>query len=901
LWKEGRDNIRAKWPVMGGEEVCRKLEVASEKGLSPAQAAQRQNKYGKNSFQKGDTKSPLIIFMSQFGDFLILVLLAATLVSALLGEYVDGITIMAILFLNAVLGTVQEYRAERSLKALRELAAPRTSVIREGRRMGVNSEEIVPGDVVILDPGDRVGADLRLLEAQGLLIDEAPLTGESVPSSKSETALSSVPSSPGDTSNMVYGGTLVVEGRGRGVVVATGDDSQLGKIAHLMEQVNPQLTPLQKRLERLGKYLVAACMAVCFLVMVLGVWRGETVYHMFMAGVSLAVAAIPEGLPAIVTVSLALGVQRMIKRRAIVRQLPAVETLGSATVICSDKTGTLTRNRMVLKEVFTGGELYFKEEDAPWKKSSRGAVNPAGKNNLSLALKIGLLCNNALFNPSQGKETRTNGNFIGDPTEVALAEAARDAGIKWRENRLQEFSFTPERKRMSVLIRGERKHRLLVKGAPEVIINQCRYIYKNGEIKPLGKLERKIIRDTFERMAGTSLRSLAVAYRDFKPGKGPVTAEEAERELVWVGLMGMEDPPRAEVPSAVNLCHRAGVKVVMITGDHRNTALSIARKLGIIRKGKVLTGDELDQLDDSSLSKIIEDIHVFARVDPSHKLRLVRAFKSKGHVVAMTGDGVNDAPAVKEADIGIAMGSTGTEVTKEAASLVLEDDNFSTIVAAVEEGRNIYSNIRKFIRFLLGCNSGEIITMLLAILIGLPLPLRPIQILWVNLVTDGLPALALGVEEPDREIMNAPPRKKEENLFDRHTWFKLVLKGLLIGAATLAVFTITLFNHGDLVLAQTAALASLVVTQLVFVFDCRSERVSFEEANKKPNYYLYAAVVISFLLLLMVVYCDFWQGIFQTSPLGVREWLYIAGFSLLPYLVPWYSQERLQARAHVEP
>ncbi len=859
-------------------------------GLTDEQVKRLQQNWGKNTFHQSAETPLFIIFLSQFSDFLVLVLLGATLVSGLMGEYVDGITILAILFLNALLGTFQEYRAERSLKALRELAAPRSRVLRGGAVMTVPSEELVPGDIVLLEPGDKVGADMRILECQSLMVNEAPLTGESVPVSKSAAALGFTPSSPGDAINMAYGGTLVVEGKGRGVVVATGAYSQLGRIAHLMEQARPDATPLQRRLDRLGRILVSVCMLVCLLVVIMGVWRGESLYSMFMAGVSLAVAAIPEGLPAIVTVSLALGVQRMIRRRAIVRQLPAVETLGSATVICSDKTGTLTENRMVVRRVDSGGEQYHKEEETPWVSEARGRVNPEREKNLRLALEIGAKCNNANPGAVSIRDRSEEGPFEGDPTEVALADAAREAGLDRRSKRLKEFSFSPERKMMSVVEEGVEKggpHRVLTKGAPEVVIKLCTHVFREGRIQPLHEWEKKKIENEVEKMAAGSLRSLAVAYREVPRGRIPESEKEAEKNLVWVGLVGMEDPPRPQVQSAVGVCHRAGIKVVMITGDHRSTAVAIARKLQIMGSGEALTGEELDRLSDKELEKRVEKVQVFARVNPEHKLRVVRALKKNEHVVAMTGDGVNDAPAVKEADIGIAMGTTGTEVTKEAASLVLEDDNFSTIVAAVEEGRNIYANIRKFIRFLLGCNSGEIMAIVLALVVGLPLPLRPIQILWVNLVTDGLPALALGAEPPDKKIMETPPRKKEEGLFHGGIWARLVAKGFLIGVATVAVFSLVLDRSGDLALAQTAALTTLVMSQLIFVFDCRSETPYFWMARLMPNYYLYLAVLVSFLSMLLVVYTGFWQGIFQTVPLNIYHWIYVGAFSLLPFLVSW--------------
>lgn len=846
----------------------------------------RRRKWGANRLKQTPGPSLLALFLSQFRDFLVLILLGATLISGLLGEYIDGITILFIVILNAFLGTLQEFRAERSLRALQKLAAPHAVVWREGTSRAVAAEEIVPGDIVILEPGDKVCADMRILETRGLLVNEAPLTGESVPVNKASFPMEMPPASPGDAHNMLFSGTLVVEGRGRGIVVATGMDTQLGRIAHLIEHAQMAATPLQQKLNRLGKILVAACLGICAMVVVLGIWRGEPVYRMFMAGVSLAVAAIPEGLPAIVTVSLALGVQRMIRRRAIVRRLPSVETLGSATVICSDKTGTLTQNRMVLREVYSGGMFYRREGVNRWHRyqdsSSSREASVNREPSLYLALQIGSWCNNVSWNGSKGRKA-TPARLLGDPTETALVEAAREAGVKAPVRRVHEIPFSSDRKRMTVVVEDPRR-KALVKGAPEVILARCKHILQDGSIKPLDRAARREIEKNLEQMAASALRTLAIAYREVGL-KESFSEDKLERELVWGGLVGLEDPPRQEALPAIRLCHQAGIKVVMITGDHRSTAVAIARRLDILKGGTVLTGREVDELSDRQLYDVIDGVQVFARVDPGHKLRIVRAFKKRDHVVAMTGDGVNDAPAVKEADIGIAMGMTGTEVTKEAAALVLEDDNFSTIVAAVEEGRNIYANIRKFIRFLLGCNTGEILTMLLAILAGFPLPLRPIQLLWINLVTDGLPALALGVEPPDRRIMNFPPRRSEQGIFPMGMWLRIVFKGILISSATIAVFALTLYWQGDLLKAQTAAMATLVVTQLLFVFECRSESVPFW--TLRPNYYLLAAVSCSFLLMLMVIYNGFFQTLFRTTPLSLDDWFLIALISLGPYLVSW--------------
>lgn len=878
------------WPLMSTTQVCEQLRVNPERGLSVHEISARRNKWGRNLLVKGRSPSLLGLFISQCGDFLVLVLLAATLISGLLGEYADALTIIIIVLLNAILGTVQEYRAERSLKALRDLAAPHANVLRDGSMQVIGAEEIVPGDILAIEAGDRVCADIRLLDTQSLVMNEASLTGESVPVGKSVRPLRKTPPSLGDVNNMIFSGTLVAGGHGRGVVVATGMNTQLGEIAHLIEHAEKELTPLQKRLGSLGRLLVMICLAICGVVVLLGILRGEPIYGMFMAGVSLAVAAIPEGLPAIVTVSLALGVQRMARRKAIVRRLPAVETLGSATVICSDKTGTLTQNCMILREIYTQGARYIKEEGGPWKKKGEPVI-AAEEAPLTMALKIGLLCSNVLLQ----KEGEVGG-WGGDPTEIALVEAAGFAGIRSMSRRLLEIPFTAERKMMTVVVK-DRGLKAMVKGAPEVILQRCGFILDGSRIRSFAAGEKERILARVEKMAGAALRTLAVACRDLTGQPEPSDRERIERGLVWVGLLGLEDPPRAEVFAAIRTCHRAGIKVVMVTGDHRSTAEAIGRRLNILKDGLVLSGEELDQLGEQALYRIIERVEIFTRVNPAHKLRVVRALKKRGHVVAMTGDGVNDAPAVKEADIGVAMGISGTEVTREAASLVLEDDNFASIVAAVEEGRNIYANVRKFIRFLLGCNTGEILTMFISILIGLPLPLRPLQILWINLITDGLPALALGMEPPDEEIMQSPPQKRERGIFSGALWGRILLRGIVIAFSAVAVFVLVLNRSNNLLQAQTATLATLILTQLIIVFECRTEKIPFWTARTKPNYYLYAAIFCSLSLLYPVIYIPAIRNIFQTLPLALESWALIALFSLLPYPMMWLGS-KLKSRSN---
>lgn len=882
----------SQWTTSSAGEVFSRLGTDRERGLTEEEAALRRRRWGKNMLAAARPISLPLLFLNQFKDFMVLILLGATLLAAVLGEITDALTILVIVLLNAVLGLVQEYRAERSLEALQKLTAPRARVLRDARLQVVSAAGVVPGDLVFLEAGDRVCADLRLLDTQSLTINEAPLTGESAAVFKRSGELSRTPASPGDAWNMAFSGTGVLAGRGQGIAVATGMQTEIGRIAHMIREAEPGATPLQARLARLGRTLVWACLAVCLGMTLLGVIRGEPPYAMFMAGVSLAVAAIPEGLPAIVTLSLALGVQRMICRRAIVRRLPAVETLGSATVICSDKTGTLTENKMSVNRIFTGGRLYKfeagkfmvkREGREGWEKAP---LHSSGEFRFSLLIAAG--CNNAYHE---------GGSFKGDPTEAALLEAALAAGIT-PDSRLREkeYPFTPERKMMSV-IQGGRRRRLLLKGAPEIVLDRCCcYCSEKGRIVPLSALKRRELLAQLEIMAGLALRPLAVAFRELTPEGSPSrrtalsekppaeNAEDMERDLIWAGLFGLEDPPRPEALPAIRLCRRAGIRVVMITGDHRSTAEAVARRLEILHPGgRVMLGEELGNLDDKELRQIIGQVQVFARVSPLHKLRIVRALKQRGEVVAMTGDGINDAPAVKEADIGIAMGLTGTDVTREAASLVLADDNFSTIVAAVEEGRSIYGNIRKFIRFMLGCNTGEVLTMFLAILSGLPLPLRPIQILWINLVTDGLPALALGVDPPEDKLMEAPPRRRGEGLFSRGLWGKLLLRGIAIGTVTVSLFGFALNSGVAAAKAQTIAFATLILAQLVYVYDCRSEEAPLSRRRRR-NFLLDGAVLSSCILMAVVIHQPQLSAIFGTVPLSVGEWAAASAAALLPIL-----------------
>jgi len=939
------------WHQMGAEEVTAALGSDAAAGLSEAECRRRLDEFGPNLLAGAPRVPWWRILLAQFQDFMVVVLLVATAISYGMGETADAITIVVIVILNAVLGFVQEFRAERSLEALKDLTAPTARVRRGGQEMTVAARDLVPGDLLLLEAGDRIPADARLVEATGLEVEESALTGESLPVRKSAGWTGAADAPLGDRRNMLYMGTTATRGRGAALVVATGMQTEMGRIADLIQEVGDEETPLQKRLAQLGKWLVAACLAVCTIVVLAGLLREEAltrsgISQLFLAGVSLAVAAIPEGLPAIVTVALALGVQRMIRRNAIVRRLQAVETLGCATVICSDKTGTLTKNEMMVRAAWAGGRRYTVSGDGyrPAGEFLRGdvTVSPQEEPDLAQALKSAALCSNAqLVQSAPGRRSLRRGArsgragrgaawtgrqgardderagtprapagrgeyaIQGDPTEGALVVAAQKGGYRPavlhdRFPRVLEVPFESERRRMSVLTGDEGGGLTLhVKGAPDVILELSTHILRDGRVVALTDEDRQAILDENQRMADEALRVLAVAFRPrpLAPGERPdglrdLTTDQAsaqlERNLVFLGLFGMIDPPRPEVKKAVAEASRAGIRTVMITGDHPATALAVARELGIVGPGgKALTGRDLDHMTDSQLIEAVQECRVFARVSPQHKLQIVRALRALGEVVAMTGDGVNDAPAVKEADIGIAMGRTGTDVTKEASAMILADDNFATIVAAVEEGRGIYDNIRKFIRYLLSCNTGEVLTMFLAAIMRMPLPLLPIQILFVNLVTDGLPAMALGVDPTDPDVMRRPPRRPDEGVFARRLGIKVLGRGVLIGLGTLASFLIAFFTlpgtpgvapYDDPAVlgpARTMALATLVCAQLIHVFDCRSERRAIWETPLSSNPWLVAAVASSVTALLLAVYWPPLAGVFGTAPLQLWQWLVV--------------------------
>lgn len=834
------------------------MKLVNEKdlqnGLTQAEAVRRLKKYGPNRLEKKKKISAAKIFLSQFNDFIVWVLIVATVISGMMGEKADAVTILIIIVMNAILGFIQEYKTEKSLEALKELAAPTAKVVRDGNIKVINAEELVVGDLIVLESGDRIPADCMMVEDSNFMTDESLLTGESIGVEKS---------SKGNNSS-VYMGTIVLTGKGKARVIQTGMKTEMGKIAGMLNSIEGEKSPLKKRLDSLGKILVVLCLIICLIVTLTGIWRGQDMYEMFLLGVSLAVAAIPEGLAAIVTVALALGVSRMLKRNALVRKLPAVETLGCTSIICSDKTGTLTENKMTVKALYFDGRVYnVDKESVP--------------ENLMLK-KAFTYCNDCNFD---FKESSIAKCLFGDPTETALIKGfftgSKDLkAFLDKANRVYDIPFDSDRKMMSVIMREGNRESCYVKGAPERIINRCKYILDRGEVKLFTSDQRQRVIRAVESMSFNALRCIAGAYKV----EGIVRGKSLEENLIFIGIAGIIDPPRREAKDAVLKCKMAGIRAVMITGDHKNTAFAIGKELDICKdQSQVITGEELDGLSDRQLAAKVDNISIFARVSPNHKLRIVRAFKSKNKIVAMTGDGVNDAPAVKEADIGISMGISGTDVTKEASSMILLDDNFATIVSAVEEGRIIYDNIRKFIRYLLSCNLGEVLTMFLASLLYLDTPLLPIQILLVNLATDGLPAMALGVDPPDGDIMNSKPRPKNESIFARGLSEKIVVRGSLIGVCTVLAFLAGKYYGYDLKTCRTLALTTLVMSQLIHVFECRSERHSLFEIKLLTNPYLIGAVAVSITMILCVLYIPFMQVVFHTSPLHIGQWGIVLFFS----------------------
>ncbi len=935
--QSAQKDLQVTWHALSREEVINKLGSKVEEGLSSQEAKSRLEKFGMNQLAEGKKTTFLQMVIAQLNNFVVILLIVAAAISALLGETIDAIAIVTIVVLNTIMGVVQEGKAQQELEALKKMAAPEAQALRDGHRVSVPARELVPGDIVFLETGNFVPADVRLLEAVNLKVEEAALTGESVPVEKNATSVMDDTASLGDRKNTAFSGTVVTYGRGMGVVTSTGMFTQLGLIATMLQSVEEEETPLQRRLDQLGKTLGIACLVVSGIVFAAGVFEAgfppqlDKVIDTFLIAVSLAIAAVPEGLPAVVTISLALGMREMVKRHALIRRLASVETLGSATVICSDKTGTLTQNAMTVTRVWVDGKAV---EITGSGYSPEGEVRVEGKtadiNNLpgiGTALWVGTINNDAQleeFEESGVKRYR----IIGDPTEGSILVAAAKAGslapdLNSAYPRAAEIPFDSDRKRMVTVhevknakptdispFNGKESgetYAIAVKGAPDVVLKLCtRYQKMDNTIGTMDEKKRQEILAANDDMTKDALRVLGMAYRVVTAKPEHVDSEHLEQELVFAGLVGMIDPAREEVKPALLKALNAGIRTVMITGDYPNTAKAIAESIGLLRPGhKVRTGADVDAMSDEELSREVKDIDVFARVSPEHKMKIVHALKANDEVVAMTGDGVNDAPAIKASDIGVAMGITGTDVAKETADMVLTDDNYASIVSAVEQGRIIYSNIRKFVYFLISCNMAEILIIFIptvfgrwlfpeAAALGLTSPLIPIQLLWLNLVTDGAPALALGTEKGDPDIMDQKPRPPKEPIINRFMQVGVVIQSIAITAATLIAYKIGL-SHNDAAFAETMAFVTLVFAELLRAFTARSERYPLLKIGVFSSKWMNLAVLASGLLMIPVIYVPFLQGIFNTSHLDLREWSLILPLVLIPsvaaeavkYYVTW--------------
>lgn len=874
---------------LAAEEIPVVLETNLESGLSSTEANNRLTKFGPNQLKEKKPVSPLKIFLSQFQDFIIWILIGAALVSGFLKEWVDALAIIAIVILNSILGFIQEYRAEKSLSALKKLSSPTSKVIRDGKHMVVASNTLVPGDLIELEAGDHIPADSRLIWlSSNFSVQEASLTGESTPVLKTKLSLEEKEVPLAERANMVYMGTSVTSGKARAIVADTGMRTELGKIAGMIQGITRETTPLQKKLEEFGKWIVYLCFVLVGLVFLLEWLRGGKIIDVFLTAVSLAVAAIPEGMPAVVTIALALGVQRMVKRHALIRKLPSVETLGCATVICSDKTGTLTKNEMTVQALFANNRIFtvtgigYEPKGEFLLDKKQFALNQYRE--LEKTLQCAVLCNGA-----QLVKTDADYKIVGDPTEASLLVAAAKVGI-WKKPLeesfvfVDEIPFDSERKKMTVIRKNKDQLIAFVKGAPDILLNDCINVEEEGATRNITDEDKEKILKANGDFTNDAMRVLAFGYRVLDAESNRYEAKSIEKDLTFVGLMAMIDPPREEVKKAIIDCERAGIRPVMITGDHKNTAVAIAKQLGFFKDNSLaLTGEELDKLSEEDFYNEVLNISVYARVSPEHKLRIVRTLRKHGEIVAMTGDGVNDAPAIKEADIGIAMGITGTDVTKEISDMVVTDDNFASIVAAVEEGRGIYDNIKKFIHYLLSCNAGEILVMFTSSLIGLPTPLLPIHILWVNLVTDGLPALALGVDPVNPNIMNLPPRKPHEKVVTKSSALLMLTQGAFIAFCTLLAFCLVLFIEKEsMKRAMTAAFIVLSCSQLFHSFNCRSMTESIFKLGIFSNKKLIWATFVSFLMQMAVVYLPFAQKIFKTENLGILDWFLVLVISSFP-------------------
>ncbi|QAS61470.1 calcium-translocating P-type ATPase, PMCA-type [Clostridium septicum] len=852
------------------EDTVKNLNSNIINGLSSSDAKSRLEKNGPNKLAGKKEKSIIQLFFSQINDVMIYILIIAAIISAFMGEISDAIIILIVILVNAIIGVVQESKAEKALEALKNMSTPKALVKRDGEIIEIPSEEVVLGDIVIIDAGRYIPADLRLIESANLKIEESAFTGESLPAEKIATTLNSEGDVPiGDQNNMAFMSTLATYGRGTGIVVATGMDTQIGKIAKMLDAEEDDTTPLQKKLAELGKVLGFAAVGISLVMFIVSMLQGRDFMEMFMTSISLAVAAIPEGLPAIVAIVLALGVQRMIKENAIIRKLPAVETLGSVNIICSDKTGTLTINKMTVKKYFANEKLKNLDEVDIKESTSK------------LLVEGMILCNDA---------TSKDGSQTGDPTEIALLDVGNKFNI-FKENlnsihkRVNEIPFDSDRKLMTTVNKYDNKDFVFTKGAIDSILKISSKILINGSIQDFSDELKANILNASNEMSDEALRVLALGYKIIE--NEHIEIDSLEKDLIFVGLMGMIDPPRVEVKDSIVKSKNAGIRTIMITGDHKNTAVAIAKELGIAENiSQAMSGSEIDNYTDEEFAKIVNNFRVFARVSPEHKVKIVKAFKSHGNIVSMTGDGVNDAPSLKAADIGVAMGITGTDVAKGAADMVLTDDNFTTIVKAVEEGRNIFNNIKKSILFLLSCNLGEVVTLFFAILFNWATPLLPIHILWVNLITDSFPALSLGVDPGDESVMDKNPRNPKESLFSGRMGKLLVINGVLIGVTTLFAFKLGENLYPDsLRHAQTMAFVVLSVSQLFFSFAMRNETKSLFQVGIFKNKWLIGSLILGIVLQFLVISIPFVASIFKVYSLTLKDWIMVIGISLIPFVI----------------
>ena len=852
------------WHSSSVEEVSKKLKTNINIGLSGEEAQKRFERYGPNNLKEKKKESIFVKFIKQFNDFMIITLIIAAIISAVVSklngeaDYIDSIIIVAIVIFNAIMGLVQEQKAEKSLEALKKMSAPNAKVRRDGRVQEIDATLVVPGDIVILEAGNYVPADCRLINSYNLKIEESALTGETIPSLKDSSKILKENTAMGDLCNMVFATTIVVNGHGEAIVVETGMNTRVGKIAGMIIEDESPETPIQKKLAEVGKILAIACIIICVLIFVIGIFKKIPIIEMFMTSVGLAVAAIPEGLPAIVTIMLSIGVTKMAKKNSIIRKLPAVETLGSSSVICSDKTGTLTQNKMTVTEI-------------------RNCFGRANSNERKFILELGTMCTDTT-------EERINGKlgFVGEATEVAISNAAMEEGVSKsflydEMKRINDIPFDSKRKMMTTIHKYGNGYRIITKGAPDVLLKRCSNCYSGGQIVPIFS-KKDDINEQNNQMAEKALRVIAVAYKDVE--KLP-EMQDVEKDLIFCGLIGMIDPPREGVKEAVRTCRRAGIKTVMITGDHLQTAKAIAKELGILKRGDLaIDGETLERMSQHELEQNIMDYSVFARVSPEHKVRIVKAFQSTGAVVAMTGDGVNDAPALKNADIGIAMGKGGTDVAKNAADMILLDDNFVTIVEAVKQGRNIYDNIKKAIHFLISTNIGEIVTIFFGLVLGIKSPLLAIQLLWINLVTDSLPAIALGLEKEEENIMSRLPRNPKKNLFADGLWWKIIIEGAMLG-----IFTLLAFSIGNRLysveVGRTMAFLTLGILELVHSFNIKSEESIFK-IGVLENKYLVGALVLGVILQVIVVVVSPLAQVFSLVPLTGMQWLYTILIAVAP-------------------